>query len=105
MTKVWLLYSTFPGREKAFSAAHALLEEYLIACANVSAELTSLYRWEGKIQQETEVVLIAKTPKEKVDAAIARLKELHPYELPAILAWPAEQGFAPFMRWVESETR
>lgn len=103
--KIWLLYSTFPERDKAFSAARVLLDERLIACANVSAEMTSLYRWEGNIEQEAEVALIAKTGKDKVEAAVARLKELHSYELPAILAWPVEKGFAPFLEWVTAETR
>ena len=103
--KIWLLYSTFPERDKAFSAARALLDERLVACANVSAEMTSLYRWEGTLQQEPEVSFIAKTGKDKVEAAVARLKELHPYALPAILAWPVEKGFVPFLEWVTAETR
>ncbi|MDE3015826.1 MAG: divalent-cation tolerance protein CutA [Pseudomonadota bacterium] len=104
MTKIWLLYSIFPDREKAFSAARALLDESLIACANVQDGVTSLYRWQGDIRQDSETALIAKTRREKVEAATARLKELHPYELPCIIAWPAHKGFAPFLRWVEKET-
>lgn len=103
--KIWLVYSTFSERDKAFSAARLLLEERLVACANVSEKMSSLYRWEGNIRQETEVSFIAKTGDDKVEAAIARLKELHPYDLPSILAWPVEKGFAPFIDWVVAETR
>src|SRR6185437_3065367 len=100
MTEIFTLYSTFPSEEKAFSAARELLEKRLIACANIYGKVTSLYRWQGEIQQEAEVVLIAKTRKELVPDAIVAIKKLHPYQLPCIIACPVQEGFAPFLQWI-----
>jgi len=105
MTDIWLLYSTFPSRKEALSTAQALLKKRLIACANLYDQVTSLYRWQGSLQQETEVVVIAKTRKEKVAAAIAAIKGAHSYALPCVAAWPAGGGYAPFMKWVGEEVK
>ena len=104
MTEIWLLYSTFPSEEKAFFAARHLLDSRLVACANIYPGVTSLYRWQGEIQQEAEAVLMAKTRKELVAAAIEAVKNLHSYQLPCIIAYPVKEGFPPFLQWVEEET-
>jgi len=98
------VHSTFPNRDEALFAARQLLDKRLIACANIYEGVASLYRWEGKIQEETEVVLLAKTSKGRVSAAIAAVKALHSYELPCIIAYPAAEAFPPFLQWVEAET-
>src|SRR5271156_3803875 len=103
MTDVTMIYSTFPTQEAALSVARALLEQKLIACANVYDNVTSLYRWEGKIQQEPEAVLIAKTRKDRVAEVIKAIKNVHSYEVPCIIAYPVEQGFPPFIQWVKGE--
>lgn len=103
-SEIWLLYSTFPSGDEAISAARALLEKKLVACANISSPITSLYHWQGKLEQSQEVALLAKTAAGQVDKVIAVLKELHPYELPCVVAYPASRGFAPFLAWVEAET-
>lgn len=103
MPDISMLYSTFPTADEAFSVARKLLEMRLIACANVISGATSLYRWEGEIQQENEAVLIAKTASAMLPAAMEALKNLHPYEVPCILTYPASGGFPHFMQWVESE--
>jgi periplasmic divalent cation tolerance protein len=102
MTEICMLYSTFKSRDEALSVAHELLKARLIACANVLPPMTSVYRWERKMQQEEEVALLAKTA--QAQAAIARIKELHSYALPCIVAWPLAQGFPPFLEWVAGET-
>ncbi len=104
MTEIWLLYSTFPDREKALSVARELLAARLIACANVIDHVTSVYRWEGTLQEEGEVILIAKTGKANVHRAIEAIKQLHPYQLPSITAYEVAGGFTPFMQWVVDET-
>ena len=104
MTEIWLLYSTFPNREKALSVAEALLDAHLIACANIIDNVTSVYRWEGHVQQEPEVVMMAKTQKEKVTRALDTIKQLHPYQLPCITAYEVGGGFTPFLQWVADET-
>ena len=104
MTEIWVVYSTFPTRDKAISAARALIESRHAACANVFGGITSVYRWQGAVQQEDETVLIAKTRGEKLQALIDALKNLHSYELPCIVAYPITGGFAPFLQWVADET-
>ncbi|NBX02843.1 MAG: divalent-cation tolerance protein CutA [Alphaproteobacteria bacterium] len=104
MTDFRLVYSTFSHREEAISVARKLLKERLIACANVTAAGDSLYRWEGKIESASEAVLLAKTTTSSVQKTIARIKELHSYELPCIITMPIESGFAPFLSWIEQET-
>lgn len=104
MPEIWVLYSTFATRDEAFSAARTLLDERLIACANVMDGAVSLYRWQGEVRQEGEAVMIAKTSRPHVDAAVARLKALHGYDVPCVVAWPLAAGHAPFLDWVAAET-
>jgi periplasmic divalent cation tolerance protein len=101
---IWMVYSTFPQREEAFSVATELLEKRLIACANIHENVTSLYHWEGTINQEPEVVLMAKTHQAQVTATIEEIKRLHGYQLPCIVAYPLPEGYGPFMQWVTDET-
>ena len=106
MTKqdIWVIYSTFGRREEALSAAHVLVENRLVACANLYENVTSVYRWQGAVTQGQEAVLIAKTSKEKLQAAIDQIKALHSYALPCIVAYPVADGFPPFLQWVSDET-
>lgn len=97
-----LLYATFASKDDALAAARALVEEQLAACANVVDGAVSVYRWEGRVREQPEAMLFAKTAQGK--KAVARLKALHAYELPCILLLPVEGGFAPFMAWVEDAT-
>ena len=103
MSSIYLLYSSFARKDEAISAARTLLSERLVACVNVVDQVTSLYRWEGTPQEENEVLFLAKTTAERAPSAMARLKELHPYQLPNITCYPASTAFAPFAQWVEGE--
>jgi periplasmic divalent cation tolerance protein len=105
MTDIWVLYSTFPNSAEALSVARTLVQERLVACVNIVGNVTSVYRWQEEIQQESEVVLIAKTSASQVDPAIAYIKHIHSYELPCITAWPLEKGQGDFLQWVGQETR
>lgn len=104
MSELWLIRITFAYIDEAISACTALVEEKLAACANISDGVTSLYRWEGKMRQEKEVSVILKTTEPRVPQAIARLKQLHPYDLPAITAWKADIAEPGFAAWVHEET-
>lgn len=104
MMEIWLVYSTFPHRAEALSAARALVESRLAACVNIDENVTSVYRWEGEIQEEKEVALSAKTTKENVAKTIAALKSLHSYQVPCIIAYPIAEGFPPFLQWIAEET-
>jgi periplasmic divalent cation tolerance protein len=102
--KIWGIYSTFPTQSEALSAARKLLEENLIACANCLPGMVSLYRWQGDIQQESEVALLAKTSALRYPQAIERLATIHPYDIPCIVAFPIAEGHAPFIGWVCGQT-
>ena len=99
-----VLYSTFPSLEAAEPAARALVEERLVACVNLVPGVVSIYRWEGAVQRESEVVLIAKTTESRVEAAALRLQALHPYQTPCVTWGPWAGSLPAFARWVEGET-
>jgi len=103
MSDVWVIYSTFESHDEALSVAEKLLENRLVACANIQGGTTSVYRWEGAIQRASEVVLIAKTAQPKLQAAMELVKHLHSYTLPCIIAYPIGGGYPPYLRWIEDE--
>lgn len=95
-----LLYVTAGTKDEALTIADALIEEYLVACANIIDGVMSVYRWEGKVQHDQEAVLIAKTATFRLDAAIRRVRELHSYDCPCIVAIPIEDGNPAFLEWI-----
>lgn len=101
---MYLIYITFPGRSEALKIAHTLIDEKFLACANISSEITSVYFWEGKICEDLEVVLFGKTREEKVDGLMIRVKELHPYVCPSVVAIKADKVDADFHKWVDGMT-
>lgn len=105
MADIWMFHTTFARRDEAVSMARELLAARLIACANIQDDVTSLYRWEGEIKQDTEVLLLAKTSKARLHEAMAWVKASHPYELPCIAAYPIQEGHAPYLQWVAAETQ
>jgi periplasmic divalent cation tolerance protein len=100
-----LLYTTWPDRESADHAAETLLQEGLIACANILGEARSVYRWNGEVQRETEIIALLKTSAANAERASGRIAELHPYEEPAILNVAINRvGSSPsFLNWVASQ--
>lgn len=103
-TDVLVILVTVPDPEKAAEIARALVEERLAACGNVLPGARSIYRWEGKIQDEREALLLLKTSRARFEALRARLVALHPYQVPEILAVPVEAGSAPYLAWIARET-
>jgi periplasmic divalent cation tolerance protein len=105
MTDVRVVLMTAPDRAIAESLAQSLVAERLAVCANVVPGLASVYRWQGRIERADETLLILKTQADRVPALIARAAELHPYDVPEILALPVEAGLAAYLAWVREETR
>jgi periplasmic divalent cation tolerance protein len=101
---VVVVFSTFPSPEKAAEIARTLVEERLCACANLAPGVRSIYRWDGKLCDDTETLAIIKTTHERQDALIARLVELHPYDVPEALALPVHAGNAKYLEWVAEAT-
>jgi periplasmic divalent cation tolerance protein len=102
---VLLVLVTAPSAEKAAELARALVEERLAACGNVVPGLRSIYRWEGAVHDEAEALLLLKTTRARLEALRARVIELHPYEVPEVLAFAADAGSAPYLAWVADSTR
>jgi len=103
MTNI-LLYVTCASEEEAVKIGTALVEERLCACANVLGRMTSIFQWEGKVQNAQEVALILKSRAGLADAVTARVKELHSYSVPCVVALPIEGGNPAFLKWIEEET-
>jgi periplasmic divalent cation tolerance protein len=99
-----MVYITAPDLDVARRIGRSLVEERLAACANILPSMESFYRWEGAIQHDQEVVLIAKTRAALVDALVDRVATLHPYEVPCIVSLPVNHGYEPFLRWIDAET-
>lgn len=97
---VLLVFCTFPDEAVARSVATTLVEEQLVACVTLSPAVTSIYRWEGKVETAGEVLALMKTTPATYDALEARLQTLHPYDVPEILAVPVERGLPGYLRWV-----
>lgn len=88
--QIAMLYCPFPDEASAAAAAEMLVGENLVACAQILAPIRSHYRWQGEAEWAAEVPLLAKLPVGQCEAARARIAELHPYDLPAIVSWMAD---------------
>lgn len=90
--------------DRAEAIARALVEEQLAACVNIVPQVTSIYRWKGSVERESEALLVIKTPAERFAALDARMRELHPYDVYELLALPVEEGHRPYLDWLRAET-
>jgi periplasmic divalent cation tolerance protein len=98
------LYITVGRKDEARAIATALVGERLVACTNLFDGVESQYWWEGKIATDREVVIVAKTRADLVDAAIARVRALHSYKVPCIVALPILAGNPAYLDWIAAET-
>lgn len=105
MSEVLLVISNTPDRATAERIASALVASHAAACVNVLAECSSIYRWEGKVEQATEVPLLIKTTADAYPRLEAELRKLHPYAVPEIIAIPISAGLPTYLDWVKTETR
>lgn len=99
-----VVLTSAPDRAVARKIADMLLERRLAACVNILAECTSVYRWKGVVESAGEVPLLIKTRADIYDDVEAAIRELHPYELPEIIALPVAQGSADYLDWVNAQT-
>lgn len=100
MTDLFLLYTTCPDEESGQRIAESLVAGGLAACVNLIPGLTSIYRWEGRMERAREVLLLAKTTEARLPALQEAIRAGHPYELPEIIAVPVAQGLTPYLDWV-----
>lgn len=101
MTEVLIVFTTFADEASAAAAARTLVEERLIACANLLPGARSIYRWKGAVEDAREVVVIMKTRKQDWTALLSRLHELHPYETPECVAVRVAAGAPKYMAWLD----
>ena len=101
MTEALVALTTFANEDDAARVARVLVEERLIACANVLPGARSFYRWQDGVADEREVVMLMKTRKQDWAALMSRLHELHPYEVPELVALRVAAGAPKYMAWLE----
>jgi periplasmic divalent cation tolerance protein len=99
-----LIYVTAPSGRAAEKIGLKVVEEGLAACANVLGPMRSVFRWQGKIERAREAVLILKTRKSRVSGLTKRIRALHSYSVPCVVALPIVGGNEDFLSWVAAET-
>ena len=104
MGAVRVVLMTAPDAQTAGRVARALVDERLIACASVVPGVTSIYRWQGAVHADAEVLVVMKTREPLVPRLMERATELHPYQVPELLALPVTDGLPAYCRWVLDET-
>jgi periplasmic divalent cation tolerance protein len=100
-----VVFITTKGSTEAERIAKQLVEEKLAACVNVIPKISSTYRWKGTVVHASEALMLVKTSDEKLDDLIARVKELHSYEIPEILTLPIKRGSGDYLKWLEESLR
>jgi periplasmic divalent cation tolerance protein len=103
MTQIRLLYVTTKDSTEAKALAQTLLKRRLIACANILPAMQSVYRWQDKIEEAHECVLILKTTQDQVEAATTAILERHSYETPCVLTLNVESGSKGYLDWLKGE--
>jgi periplasmic divalent cation tolerance protein len=98
------LHVTMPDAEQATALARALVDEGLAACVNIVPGVTSVYVWEGRVHEDAEVLCLVKTRPAVFDRLRARILELHPYEVPEILAFSVDDGSPDYLDWLRRAT-
>ena len=104
MTPVRIVFCTIDSADAARTLARKLVQDRLAACVNIIENVTSVYKWEGRVEEDAEFLLVIKTQDSRAGDLTARIEELHPYDVPEILCWPVQEGSKPYLDWVVAET-
>ncbi|MEX0686447.1 MAG: divalent-cation tolerance protein CutA [Balneolales bacterium] len=100
----YFVYITTSNTDEARTIGSLLVEEKLAACVNIIDSMKSIYWWEGEIQEDQESILIAKTTEEHITTLTNRVKELHSYDCPCVVAMPIETGNPEYLKWIGDST-
>lgn len=103
MADLKIIYTTVANEEDGLAMAKVLVEENLAACGNVLPKMKAVYRWKGTLRQEEEVAVLFKTTAAKAETAMARICELHSYDIPAVEIWPVDGAPEAFAKWIAKE--
>lgn len=104
MTGIVSVYAVFAGDEEAARIGRTMVEERLAACVNILGSCRSIYRWQGRIEEASEVAAIFKTTAGQAPQLIRRIGELHSYEVPAAVAWAISEVTEPYRAWVRDNS-
>jgi len=99
-----IVFITASGEDEAAKISRALVEARLAGCVNIIKDIRSIYSWEGKIEDEAEVLMIAKTQKHLFDSLMKKVKTLHSYKVPEIIAMPVIDGSEDYLEWLRQVT-
>jgi periplasmic divalent cation tolerance protein len=102
--QVYVAYCTCPSEDEAQSIAQTLVAEDLAACVNILPGVTSVYRWQGQVETDAEALLIIKTTEGCCQSLTARIEQLHPYDVPEVIAYPITTGHENYLNWVRQCT-
>ena len=100
-----VVLTTLPADADGQAFGQALVEEKLAACVNLMPLMESVYRWEGRVEHETERQLVIKTSRDRLSELHDRIRQLHPYEVPEFIVLPIVDGSDPYLRWLAESTR
>ena len=98
------VYITTADEEEARKIGSRLVALRLAACVNIIPGMSSIYRWQGEIHEDRECVLLAKTKQPLMEELIAKVRELHSYDLPCITSWPIREANSDYLAWIDEET-
>jgi len=101
--KINIVYMTAGSREEAGKIGQELVVSRLAACVNILDNMNSMYMWQGKVQDDSEIVLIAKTTEDRVPQLVEKVKSLHSYDCPCIVSIPVSGGNQAFLDWIAQE--
>ncbi len=104
MDQALLVLTNVPDLECAQLVARTLIESRVAACVNLLPAVQSMYRWQGQIEEATEVTLLIKTTSQHYDSVQQAIVKLHPYNVPEIIATPIVAGYTPYLHWIDTET-
>lgn len=99
-----VVFTTLGSVEQARSLVRQLVTDRLVACGTILANAVSTYTWKGKLEEEAESLVILKTRRECWSELVARVQELHPYDVPELIAMPIERGLPAYLRWIMEQT-
>jgi len=105
VTAIVTVYATFATDEEARRVGRVCVEQCLAACVNILGPIHSIYRWQGKVEESGEVAALFKTRADSAPALVARISELHSYDVPAAVVWPIADAPGDYADWVAAETR
>jgi len=103
--KTNFIYMTAGSKDEAKKIGKELVSARLAACVNILDNMNSVYLWQGEMQEDTEVVMIAKTTEERIPELIEKVKSIHSYDCPCIVSLPVLGGYQPFLDWIAGEVR